>query len=110
MLESDTPDNQPPRDNAAPPDESQGSPPDTIVADDEQHTVFFTGDPGAVADSDIVEAPQKLFAAEARVSGVSLSQWGRRLNAAITDWLVPHCGPILLAAAILLWLWITYIR
>jgi len=66
--------------------------------------------PPSTSDDDIVEEPHKLFAAEARVVGLSRDQWRHRLGAAAVDWLGPRGGWILLAGAVLLWLWVTYTR
>ncbi len=60
--------------------------------------------------TDIVDEPEELFEAEAKVSGKTSDEWRRRLTSAAADWLGPRGGWVLLVIVIALWLWITYTR
>ena len=61
-------------------------------------------------DVDPVEDPRLLLRAEARVAGRSLRQWRRLINKSLPALLGPYAGIALLAAVILLWMWITSAR
>src|SRR6516164_4095005 len=56
---------------------------------------------------DIVDEPEELFTAEAKVSGKSSDEWRRRVSGAFAEWLGPRGGWILLVIVIVLWIWIT---
>lgn len=60
-------------------------------------------------DRDIVEEPELLLRAEAKVSGRSLRQW-RRLLRLHSDKDARWIGIALLIAVVAIWIWITYNR
>lgn len=59
---------------------------------------------------ELVESPDELLRAEARVSGQSPRQWRRMLGLAGPRTGGTWFGGALLVAVILVWLWITYDR
>ena len=60
-------------------------------------------------DQDVVEAPELLLRAEARVSGRSVRQWRRMLRLG-SQRDAPWIGIALLVAVVAIWIWITYNR
>lgn len=61
-------------------------------------------------DADIVDEPEQLMEAEARVTGRTLAELKAWLSTSFTEWLGPRGGWLLLTGAVILWLWTTYNR
>ena len=88
--------------------DSPPSPPRPIA--DQFALLEIPSAPVSATDDDIVDQPEELMEAEAKVIGRTRAELQAWLSQGFAEWIGPRGGWMVLLGAIVLWLWITYNR